>query len=222
MWVKICANTSLADAKLAADLGADAVGFVFAPSARRVTVEQVAVITAGLPQSLERIGVFTEGAPAQIACAAREAGLTGVQLHGSFAVSAVNAIRRETGERVHIIRTLHWASGLAGKEDARRAAWLHESGERDPEQRVLLDSCVRGASGGTGVSFAWDQAAAMLKPVRAGQRLIVAGGLRWENVQAAIRALEPWGVDVASGVELSPGKKDPIRLRLFLEHARAV
>src|SRR5215472_4221091 len=83
MWIKICANTNLADASLAADLGADALGFVFAPSPRRVTPEQAAIITAHLPASIEKIGVFQTTDPAEIVSAVRIAGLTGAQLHSS-------------------------------------------------------------------------------------------------------------------------------------------
>ena len=221
MWVKICANTSLGDARFAAELGADAVGFVFAPSTRRVSVEAVAAITPELPESVERIGVFTAGSPAEIASAAAHAGLTGVQLHGSFTAEFVDALERESEGALVIIRTLHWPVEASPDVRSTLARELRESGEREPAQRVLLDSSLGAATGGTGISFAWTDAAFSLTPVRGMQRLIIAGGLRGDNVAEAIQALQPWGVDVASGVEASPGKKDLARLRDFIERARA-
>ncbi len=221
MWVKICANTNLADALLAAELGADAVGFVFAQSRRRVTPEQVAAITPLLPEPVERIGVFDRGSSHEILAAAETAGLTGIQLHGAFSPDLYADLDRENDGRFTLLRVLHWHSSApeAARSLAEQVRTLQQSA---PEARVLLDTAVAGAkAGGTGVPFAWAEAASVLAPVRGDSRLIVAGGLRSDNVAQAIRALTPWGVDVASGVEAAPGIKDPEKLRGFFREARA-
>ena len=228
MWVKICANTNLADARLAADYGADALGFVLAPSRRRVTPAEVAAITPLLPSHVERIGVFTGGSPEEIAAAATYAGLTGVQLHGDFAAQFLPKFRAVAGDRFTIIRTIHWivdrdragVSAAAPSGGAELLTQICSSSITASVDRLLLDSRINGESGGTGVSFPWTEAAAALDPVRGEQRLIVAGGLRPDTVAEAIQILKPYGVDVASGVESEPGKKDPQLLRTFLEQAR--
>ena len=108
MWVKICANTNLEDAKLAAQLGADAVGFVFAPSKRQVTAEQVAAIVSELPVPLEKIGVFATHDAEEIAGIVRATGLTGAQLHGGFDAELARRLRVLLGDDLTIIQTLHW------------------------------------------------------------------------------------------------------------------
>ena len=246
MWVKICGTTNLADARLAIDLGADALGFIFAPSRRQVTPEQVAAITPLLPDHVERIGVFTSGEPEAIAAAALHAGLTGVQLHAEFSPDFFTRFETAAAGRLSTIRTLHWTVSLPGsagqsmRPEARNATSrardeadagssqtqplaqaLRDLAVTSPEQRVLLDSRVDGRLGGTGVSFPWAPAAASLADARGALRLIVAGGLRPDNVAAAIHALLPYGVDVVSGVEQEPGKKDPKQLHDFIEQARS-
>ena len=110
-WVKVCCNTTLEDALLAAELGADALGFVFAPSKRKVTPEQVGAITARLPAAIERVGVFQSVDPetdaAEIAAAAAAAGLTGAQLHGRFS-DALPGSLRALAPGLELIQTLHW------------------------------------------------------------------------------------------------------------------
>lgn len=226
MWVKICANTNVDDARLAAELGAEAVGFVFAPSKRRVTVEQVAAITPGLPETVERIGVFTTQDAEEIVAAVRRAKLTGVQLHSSVDVALVRTLRGELGESVRLIQVIGFE---AAPQDAAAAAERFESALREaialPELwAVLLDAVKSGASGGLGLAFDWKQAAEAVgrvwKQAANPPKLIVAGGLRAENVGSAIAALEPFGVDVASGVEAEPGRKSPEKLREFLAASR--
>jgi phosphoribosylanthranilate isomerase len=219
MWIKICANTSLEDAKLAADLGADAVGFVFAPSTRRVTAVQVARITAHLPTNVERVGVFPALAAEEIANAAQEAGLNAVQLHGGFDQALVGQLHGIFGGRVKIIQTLHWDIDGDGTE-AEVAQQLKALAAEGLVDRVLIDSKVGSATGGTGVSFDWNVARKVLAEAAAGLKLIVAGGLRQDNVTEAIRRLDPWGVDVASGVEAEPGRKSREKLSAFIRAAR--
>jgi len=220
MWIKICANTSLEDAQLAAALGADAVGFVFAPSKRRVTAEQVARITPHLPAAVERIGVFDSLDAEEIAATVRAASLDGIQLHGAVDHALVRRLRNLLGGEVGIIQTMHWQVDADGASAEAVGRQLDEIAREGTVGRVLIDSKVGSATGGTGVSFDWEKARATLAAHAGGLRFIVAGGLRPENVAEAIARLEPWGVDVASGVEGVPGRKAPERLAAFIRNAR--
>jgi len=221
MWIKICANTSLEDAQLAAELGADAVGFVFAPSKRRVTAEQVARITPHLPVSVERVGVFDSLDAEAIAAAARGAGLNAVQLHGEFNVELARRLHEAFAGQIKIIQTIPWQADADGANGAAVARQLGEISRKGIIDRVLIDSKVGTATGGTGVPFDWERARNVLAQNAGQLKLIVAGGLRPENVAEAIRHLNPWGVDVASGVEAEPGKKSPEKLAAFIRNARA-
>jgi phosphoribosylanthranilate isomerase len=220
MFIKICANTNLDDALLAAELGVDAVGFVFAPSKRRVTPEQVAEITRELPAELAKVGVFTSTDAAEIVRAARVAGLTAVQLHSAFDPKLVNAIDAGSGSVLHVVQVVDVAAGMDLEElrAALTAVLSHPC-----VLFALLDACHGGVSGGTGKSFDWERTAGVVREVQeaTGGWVIVAGGLNAENVGEAIEVFAPWGVDVASGVEARPGKKDPERLRAFVAAARA-
>lgn len=218
-WAKICGNTSAEDALLAVELGADALGFVFAESKRRVTPTQVAAITPRLPGHVERVGVVYSRDAAEIAAIVEEAGLTTVQLHGGVDLRLVEKLRNRAGEAIGIIQTLHWVVGTDSSE--RMGAELREIAATKMFDRVMVDSRVGNAGGGTGVSFDWNAARSVLRKSGEGLRIIVAGGLRPENVAEAIRELEPWGVDVASGVEASPGRKDSEKLAAFLRIAKA-
>jgi phosphoribosylanthranilate isomerase len=221
MFIKICANTNLEDARMAAELGVDAVGFVFAPSKRRVTAEQVAEITAELPDGVEKVGVFTSTDAEAILQAAKVAGLNVVQLHSGFDPELVNAIDAGSGGTLRVLQVVDVPVGM-DMEDLRS---LLTAVLRHPfVVAVLLDASHGGISGGTGKRFDWERTAEVVRQVQEmiGGRVIVAGGLNAENVAEAIAAFEPWGVDVASGVEASPGKKDPERLRAFVAAARGV
>ena len=220
MWVKICANTTAEDALKAAELGADAVGFVFAPSARRVTDAKVREISAGLPEGVERVGVFGTAGAEEIAEAARTANLTAVQLHGGFDRKLTERLRELLAPEVDIIQTVHWAvGGETEREKPGVVCQLEAIVGHAPGGRVLIDAKVGGASGGTGVAFEWSSAAGVLSAA-AGLRVVVAGGLGPDNVAEAIQVLQPWGVDVASGVEREPGRKDFGKLQRFIENAR--
>jgi phosphoribosylanthranilate isomerase len=223
MWIKICANTNLDDALMATELGADAVGFVFAPSRRRVTAKDVAQITPHLPANIERVGVFDSRCADEIAVAVREAGLSAVQLHGGGEHVLVRRLKEMFEGKVRIIQTVHWAVN-DGDESAKAVNQrLQEIEAGGVVERVLIDSKVGQATGGTGVKFDWVAARSMLSDGDGTRRLkiIVAGGLRPENVAEAIRELNPWGLDVASGVEKGPGRKDPAKLADFIKNARA-
>lgn len=223
MWVKICGNTNLEDAALAAELGADALGFVFAESKRQVTAAQVAAITPHLPAGVEKVGVFYSHDPGEIAGVVQAAGLTAVQLHGGFDEDLLRALGEKFAGNVRIIQTLHWTVGEEGEGSSpeRIAAKIGRVATLGIADRVLIDSKVGGAGGGTGVAFDWTRARSLFASAPASLHLILAGGLKAENVAQAIGELAPWGVDVASGVEASPGRKAPERLARFLENARA-
>jgi phosphoribosylanthranilate isomerase len=219
MWVKICANTNAEDALAAAEFGADAVGFVFVPGSKRlVTAEQVRSISAVMPDGVERVGVFGAATVEEIADAALTARLTAVQLHGGFDLELSRQLATRLGPAVSIIQTLHWTLGEDEESATRIASQLLEL---PANARVLVDTKTDGASGGTGISFPWEKARELFATWPDVQA-IVAGGLRPENVAEAIRELSPWGVDVASGVELVPGKKDLGKLKAFIENARGV
>jgi phosphoribosylanthranilate isomerase len=220
MFIKICANTNLEDARLAAELGVDAVGFVFAPSKRQVTAEQVAVITRELPEGIGKVGVFTSTDAAEILQAAKVAGLTVVQLHSRFDPRLVDAIDSGSVGALRVVQVVDVPAGMDLEElRAELTAVLTHPYVR----MALLDASHGGASGGTGKRFDWERVAVVVREVQAatGGMVIVAGGLNAENVGAAIDAFAPWGVDVASGVEASARKKDPERLRAFVAAARA-
>ena len=213
LWIKICANTSLADAQLAAEAGADAVGFVFAPSPRRVTPEQVAEIVPHLPAALEKIGVFVDTAFEEIRATVETAGLTGVQLHFDAPAALAAQLRKRFGAKLRILGVVHF-DARAGKRVAAIA--------RDTYiDALLVDSRSAAAVGGTGVAFDWDAARGLIFDADGPMKFIAAGGLTPENVAEAIATLRPWGVDVVSGVESAPGRKDAAKVRAFIERARA-
>jgi phosphoribosylanthranilate isomerase len=220
MWIKICANTNLDDAQLAAELGADAVGFVFAPSPRQVTAAEVARITPHLPEGVECVGVFPALEAQQIAGIAQECGLTAVQLHGGVNLELVRQLDEIFNGQVKLIQTVHWQVDADAASAAVVAQQLRQIDADGLVGRVLIDAKVGPDLGGTGVAFDWDAARATLAEAGAGLKVIVAGGLRQENVADAIRRLKPWGVDVASGVEQSPGRKSPEKLAAFIRAAR--
>jgi phosphoribosylanthranilate isomerase len=215
LWIKICGTTSIEDALLAADAGADAIGFVFAPSPRQVTTDQVAVITSNFPCALEKIGVFVDAALDQIESAVRACALTGVQLHSNADNDLPERLRQRFGASLRIVRVVHF-----GADAATRAAAIDRNANVDA---ILVDSRTATAIGGTGVSFDWTAARSTLFETPNGQHIhrIAAGGLTPANVAQAIATLRPWGVDVASGVESSPGRKDPNKVRKFIAKARA-
>jgi phosphoribosylanthranilate isomerase len=219
MFVKICANTNLEDALLAAELGADAVGFVFAESKRQVTPEQVAPIVRALPGSVSKVGVFTSTDAEEILQAASTAGLTDVQLHSAYDPALVLRIGSGCGGTLGILQVVDVPAGADLAELRRQLIAVLRD---ESVTAALLDASHGGTSGGTGKTFDWGLTAQVVREVQAETegRVIVAGGLDPDNVGQAIAAFDPWGVDVASGVEARPGHKDPATLRAFLKAAR--
>jgi phosphoribosylanthranilate isomerase len=214
LWIKVCGNTSLADAQLAADAGADAVGFVFAPSPRQVTPEQVQAIVPHLPARIEKIGVFVDASFGEITSAVEDCGLTGIQLHWDAPRDLPMKLRMRLGAKIRILRVVYSDGGGAtvafGPESARNV------------DGILIDSHTTYAAGGTGITFDWDSTSkALFQNPAVRQHLVAAGGLTPMNVAKAIAVLKPWGVDVVSGVESAPGRKDPAKVRAFVANARA-
>ncbi len=221
MWVKICGNTSLEDALVAVDAGADALGFVFASSPRQVTVAQTRAITARLPDGVEKYGVFVRATFEQILATVDAAGLSGVQIHATEDPLLATRIREHFSavpgrKRLGLLRTLHYSS-----EPGVFATELAELMQDHSLDAALIDSRTAAAEGGTGLRFHWAQASGAVLRAAPHLRVIVAGGLAPDNVAEAIATLRPWGVDVVSGVEATPGRKDPAKVRSFIDRARA-
>lgn len=216
MWIKICGNTTLEDAQFAAACGANAVGFVFAESPRRVTAETVSRITAQLPTTIEKYGVFVNAGFAEILATVEQCGLTGVQLHSESDLALrlrQHFTERPGGGRLGILRVLHYGEQVEAQLETLRQDHAIDA--------VLVDSKTANAVGGTGVSYDWQGARSSFFRAAPHLRLIAAGGLTPENVAQAIYTLQPWGVDVVSGVEASPGRKDEVRVKSFIAQARA-
>jgi phosphoribosylanthranilate isomerase len=198
MFVKICGITTEEDALLATAMGADAVGFVFAPSKRQVTVAQARDIARRLPPEVLTVGVFRDELPQKVVDVVFEAGLRAAQLHGHEPPEVTRAVRRQVP---FVIQAFS-----AGSRSLDRAA---EHGA----DVVLVDS----AQPGSGTVFDWT----LIDGVPLGSRVLLAGGLTVENVATAIRRVRPWGVDVSSGVESSPGRKDALKLKHFIDAAKS-
>jgi phosphoribosylanthranilate isomerase len=197
VFVKICGITSEEDALLAVAMGADAVGFIFAPSPRKMIPEDVRDIAKRLPPEIVTVGVFRDEHPQRVVDVVHLAGLRCAQLHGHEASADVRWIR----ERVQAV-----IQGVTAGEDAFARA-------RDTPADIVL---VDGPRPGTGTVFDWSLA----EGAPSGMRVMLAGGLSPDNVAAAIRKVRPWGVDVASGVESGPGRKDATLVRRFVEAAK--
>jgi len=213
-WIKICGTTNLQDAKESLEAGANALGFIFAPSPRRVDIFGAAAILAELTGDIETVGVFVNEHSRRIGEIVSQVACTGVQLHGDEPPEDMKEYRRTLGGR-QIIKTLH-----AGE-------LLEEGGEEKLDRylacdidAILLDSGSADEPGGTGKKFAWEQVAPLAAKIRDAMPLIIAGGLTAENVAEAIELFKPWGVDVVSGVEFEPGKKSSTKLRNFIAAVR--
>jgi phosphoribosylanthranilate isomerase len=200
--VKICGITSLEDARLAVEAGADALGFVFyPPSPRYVTPEQAEQIVQTLPPFVTTVGLFVDAALDIINDTAARCGLDRIQLHGRETPEYCRQVTRPVIKAVRIKD----AASLAHVPDYKVSAYL-------------LDTYVEGAlPGGTGASFSWELAA-RAKPYGP---VILAGGLTPENIEVAIVQTRPYGVDVSTGVERAPGIKDHQKVRDFIARAKA-
>ncbi|MGH9513182.1 MAG: phosphoribosylanthranilate isomerase [Terriglobales bacterium] len=217
-WIKICGTTNLEDALMSVEAGADALGFVFYEnSPRNISPDDVREIVKKLPAKVEKIGVFVNGSTDRMENIVEIAGLTGTQLHVS--VSSSESFSQWSQMAALQQRYLALPSDL---EDLAGFRFPKKGG--DPAQlpsAIFLDSGTPQQPGGTGKVFDWTKAMPVAGVIRrSGFKFVVAGGLDPDNVTEAIRILGPWGVDVVSGVEASPGKKDPAKVRAFVEAVR--
>lgn len=217
-WIKICGTTNLDDALAATEAGANALGFVFAPSPRRISPRDAARITAALPAKVEKLGVFVNQSVDLVLDTVEKAGLTGVQLHGEEDVRYARQLQQKNGQ-LRIIRAISLRDVGDGKGKGLAVAMQEEAARIF--SALLLDSGSGSRRGGTGSTFDWQEAAPMARLFAKKFPLIIAGGLNAENVAKALRIFQPWGVDVVSGVERAPGEKDPAKLRAFIAAVRA-
>jgi phosphoribosylanthranilate isomerase len=203
--IKLCGITTLDDAELAAELGVWAIGLNFWPrSARRVDPGTAAEIAVAVKRRVEIVGVFVNPTLAHVAATAEAVGLTMIQLHGDEGPAFCAETARRTGCKVIKAARVHSGAEIQGLGP------FHVDYH-------LLDSHVPGQPGGTGETFAWDLA----RTHRGRVPLILSGGLTPENVADAITVVRPFAVDVASGVESEPGRKDPARVKAFVGAAGA-
>ena len=199
--IKICGITNEEDALAAARFGADALGFIFAPSPRRISPHKARKIIKALPPLVQTVGVFVDEDFGEVSSVAQMCGLDILQFHGSESADYCESFHRRVIKAVRL-RDRQDLKGLAEYDGVVRA--------------LLLDTYVADKLGGTGITFNWQWA------VEAGRygRIILAGGLNSENVAAAITIVKPYGVDASSSLEHSPGVKDHEKMRQFIAKVR--
>jgi phosphoribosylanthranilate isomerase len=199
--VKICGITNLEDARVCVDAGADALGFIFVEGTPRyVTPDAAARIVAALPPFVTPVGVFWNHAPGHVKAVAEQCGLGALQFHGDEAPDDLLEYR------LPVIKTLK----VAGPADLDRMAGFRVAA-------FLLDSPARWSEGAARPVIPWDVAAEMARR----HVVLLSAGLTPDNVAEAVRRVRPYGVDVNSGVEARPGRKDPARVARFVREARA-
>jgi len=203
IFVKICGLCASDDVKAVAELKPDAMGFVFWRKSRRaVKPEDVAEWVRDMPPSIRKVGVFVDSPMAEIARAIQLAGLDVVQLHGHEPPEICEWIP------VKVWKAFHLGEGIPESPDSYRV------------DAFLLDSYSAEAPGGTGRVLNWGQAGEFVKACS--KPVVLAGGLTPENVADAVRRVGPWGVDVSSGVEFEPGRKDLAKVRAFIQRCREI
>jgi phosphoribosylanthranilate isomerase len=214
-WIKICGMTNLEDALVAVDAGADAVGFVFyEKSPRCVSVETTREICEKLPEGVERVGVFVGESAERIDDVAAQVGLTTLQIYQDSQKNGSPdspSIRRERQCKliVAVNEEKLVDGGVFIGDEIKKYLYA-----------LLIDSGHGSRPGGTGTTFDWERSRGMVQGLGLAIPVIVAGGLTSKNVRDAIEILKPWGVDVVSGVEARPGKKDPEKVRAFVRAVR--
>ena len=199
--VKICGITNLSDAIIGVEAGADALGFIFYPkSPRYISFENAARIIRELPAGILKVGVFVNASREDVLAAQQECQLSVLQFHGDEIPEFCAGFTGQTWKafRVNGREILNHLAAY------RTTAWL-------------LDAWSPAMPGGTGERFDWDLA---VEAQKAGQPIILAGGLTPENVKSAVQRVRPMGVDVSSGVEVAPGKKDSAKVRAFVSAAK--
>jgi phosphoribosylanthranilate isomerase len=202
--IKICGITSVGDAQAAAEAGADAIGLMlWGPSKRFVTNAKAAEIVRSLPPFVSKVGVFVDPTAEEVFRAVKEIGLDTIQLHGE---EMPEFCRQFAPLKVMKAFRVKDAASLTTLTDYNTDAWL-------------LDSYVAGEKGGTGAVFNWDLA---VQAKDSGKPIVLAGGLTPENIAEAVHEVWPYGVDVSSGVESAPGKKDAEMIRRFVAGVRSI
>ncbi len=201
--VKICGITNHEDAQWAAECGADAIGFIFADSPRRVTAERAREIVRDLGPLMSVVGVFVNCPEEEVRRTLEISGCTVAQLHGDEPESDIQSL-----EPYPVVKAFRVADSL----DAQHV------GRYKGARAILLDTYVPGRAGGTGRRFDPALAAHL---VQEGWRVIMAGGLTPENVAEVVSSVHPYGLDVGSGVESAPGRKDPDKVARFIAAVRA-
>jgi phosphoribosylanthranilate isomerase len=221
-WVKICGITNLEDAQVAVDAGADAVGFVlYEKSPRCVSEEAVREIAGQLPKNVEKVGVFV--GDLQASEIAVRCGLQAVQ----FYVGAFEKPLKWADPQYAKMVKHYWAvpsstfiNSNFAKQNLESVVLRRHGAMWESNDAIFVDSGMGQRPGGTGDTFDWREAESAFKILNSRLRAVVAGGLTPENVGEAMAILHPWGVDVASGVEARPGKKDPEKVRAFVRAVR--
>ena len=202
--VKICGITNLADAATAVRLGADALGFIFAPSPRRIAPQKVREIIRAIPPFVKTVGVFVNEAPASIRKVINDCGLDLVQLHGD-----------ESPDLCHELMP-HTIKAFQLKDESSLSVIEPYLGRI---RALLFDTYSEEKRGGTGQTFDWELA---VRGKELGVPIILAGGLTPSNIQQAISTVRPFAVDVNSGVEERPAKKSPLLMRRLMETIKAM
>jgi len=218
MLIKICGITSIDDALHAASCGADMIGLMFAPSRRRIDVPAARGIADAVGEQCDPVAVFQNEAIDTVVQVVRQIGARGIQLHGAEPPQVVDELAGRMRECFFIK-----AIGATGPETVEQMhAYYSAVKSRDRLLGFLVDTVVRGAIGGTGKVFGWDWLAEARRRSRLQSlpKLILAGGLTAENIEEAIQTVAPDGVDVSTGVESSPGRKDPKKVADFIAAAR--
>jgi phosphoribosylanthranilate isomerase len=201
--VKICGITNAADALAAVDAGANLLGFNFyVKSARRITEDEAAKIRPRLPKEVDAVGIFVNTPTADVAALCKSLKLDAAQLHGEESAETV----ADLASSVPVVKAFRVDPDFD----------LKILNDYPGAFAFLFDAALTGQYGGTGRTTDWDAA----RRAATKHRIILAGGLKVENVAAAVRIVRPYGIDVASGVESKPGKKDRGRLREFIQEVR--
>jgi phosphoribosylanthranilate isomerase len=216
-WVKICGITNLEDALTAVDAGANALGFVFYEgSPRKAEIGTTREIIRQVPENVEKVGVFVDHEPEEVRAIVSQTGLTMAQLHGKQVLDRVWNAGLPVEQSIGVRKVIPVIPGDSLKD---RGVAISE-GAQDKVFALLLDAQSSGSMGGTGSTFDWRGTRAMVQVISLKLAVIVAGGLNPSNIAEAIRLLQPFGVDVSSGVEARPGKKDPAKISAFIHAVR--
>jgi len=232
-WIKICGTTNLEDAHLAVEAGADALGFVFyVKSPRYINPEAAQKIVEQLPETIEKVGVFVNSDAPDVVAIVNDVRLTAVQWHMPADPAQVRSTPPTLsgncfGRPIEVYPSFPFSWFKNGVTFSTGPEFHVEPGRSKcvPKNipgppRMFLDSGTSEIPGGTGKTFDWEKALSLTEQLRKAYDIVIAGGLTPANVQQAISKFHPFGVDVVSGVEARPGKKDPEKVRAFIDAVR--